>query len=193
MRKIAGVLSLALSAAAGFCDVVYDYQNQGAVFDGTNRVNIALSDSGIHFMMTVASTGGELNSNIGGLGVGDDQLDGTSEAITISFSTAIDLVSIDFGAVGTTISDGVQLTVGTETPRNLYTGIPGFNGTSKVYAPASVIRLGAGETLVLTGSSGTSSFDLERITVAAVPEPATGGLLLLGSLMALMVRRASRT
>jgi len=192
MRKIAGVLTLVLSAAAGFCEVVYDYQNQGAVFDGTNRVHVALSDSGINFMMTVAGTGGELNSNIGGLGVGDDQLDGTSEAITVSFSTAVDFVSIDFGAVGTTISDGVQLTVGTESPRNLYTGIPGFNGTSKVYTPASVIRLGAGETIVLTGSSGTSSFDLERITVMAVPEPATGGLLLLGSLMALMVRRASR-
>jgi hypothetical protein len=192
MKKIAGVLTLVLSAAAGFCEVVYDYQNQGAVFDGTNRAQVALSDSGINFMMTVAGTGGELNSNIGGLGVGDDQLDGISEAITISFSTAVDLVSIDFGAVGTTISDGVQLTVGAESPRNLYTGIPGFNGTSRVYTPASVIRLGAGEPLVLTGSSGTSSFDLERITVMAVPEPATAGLLVLGSLMALMVRRASR-
>jgi hypothetical protein len=192
MKKIAGILTFVLSTASSFSEVVYDYQNQGAVFDGTNRANVALSDSGINFIMTIASTGGELNSNIGGLGVGDDQLDGSSEAITISFSMAINFVSIDFGAVGTTISDGVRLTVGTQSPRDLYTGIPGFNGTSKVYTPASVIRLGAGEPLVLTGSSGTSSFDLERITVMAVPEPATAGLLVLGSLMALIVRRASR-
>lgn len=192
MRKTAGILILMVSTTSGFSEIMYDYQNQGFIFDGTNRINVALSDSGINFVMTVVSTGGELNSNIGGIGVGDDQLDGSSEAITISFNTAIDFISIDLGAVGTSVSDGAQLTIGAQLPRNLYTGVSGFNGTSKVYTPASAIRLGAGETIVLTGSSATSSFDLERITVIAVPEPATGGLLGLGGLMAWLVRRSSR-
>ncbi len=121
----------------------------------------------------------------------DDQIDGTTEAITISFDTAIDFVSIDLGGVGSDSTDGANLTVGTETPIDLYTGVSGFGGTSDIYTPTSAIRVNAGDTIVLTGSEATSSFDLEEMTFTAVPEPATIGMLGIGSLIALLVRRIS--
>lgn len=192
MKKLLTILAVASFAVLSLAEITYDYQGQGGVFDGTNLVDVALNDSGIDFLMTVLGTGGDLNSNSGGIGIGDDQIDGTSEIITISFDTAIDFVSIDLGAVGTTVADGARLTIGAQSPIDLYTGVSGFNGTTKVYAPALAIRVNAGELIVLTSSSTTSSFDLERMTVVAVPEPATLGMISLGGLLTMIIRRMSR-
>jgi len=184
------VISAVFSVSA---EITYDFTDKAGVFDGTNTVTVLLNDSGTDFIMTVVGTGGDLNSNAEDFGVGNAFIDGTSELITISFENqTIDFSSIDLGAVGGDISDGARLTIGTQPTIDLYTDVPGFNGTSDIYTPAGSVRVNAGETIVLTGSSLTSLFDLEQMTFAVVPEPATFAMFGIGGLISWIVRRSSR-
>ena len=172
-------------------DLIYDFTLKGGTFDGQTSVIIPLTDGAISFNMTVSGSGGNLNSNSGDFGIGDDQIDGTSESITLTFSTPIDFKVIEFGAVGADILDGVNLTVaGSAT--NLYTDVSGFAGGSDIYTPASPMRVNLGQSIVITGSAASSSFDLENITLEAVPEPATMLLIGIGGLLALMTRRIKK-
>jgi len=176
-------------AAIASAEITYDFTGKGGTFDGTNAVDIALTDSSINFTMTVLGSGGDLNSNSGDLGVGDDQIDGTAESISISFDVDIDFAWIEFGGVGSDTTDGVTLTVGSQSPVELYTGVSDFNGSSDTYTPSSVIRVTSEESILITGSSATSSFDLEKMTFAAVPEPATMSLIGLAGLLTIATRR----
>jgi len=174
--------------------ILYDFQNMGGTFDNTNRAVVALSDGGINFTMTVSSMGGDLNSNDGYFGVGDDRLDGTSESIWFSFDVPVDISSIDLRLVGGDLTDGARITVGEQAPINMYTGSPTgpeFNGTLDIYTPSSALRLSTGS-LVLTGSSVTSNFSLQGMSFSAVPEPAMTGLICLGGAFAFMLRRRAQ-
>jgi len=191
MRKVFVTLLTICAACFADAEVTYNYTGQGGVFDGTNWVQVLLNDNGTAVTMTVSSSGGDMNSNASRFGVDNDYIDGTAEMLTISFDKAVDFISIDLGAVGADISDGANLTIGSRSAIDLYTGVVGFSGSTDVYTPASPVRLNVGETIILTGSSLTSSSDLEQMTFAAVPEPATFALSGLGVLLACLIRRAS--
>lgn len=167
--------------------VTYSFLSQGATFDGLTTANVSLTDGPTSFTMTVSSVGGNLNSNASGLGVDDANVDGTSESISISFSIDVEFNFMDLGEVGAGISDGASFTMNASTI-NLFTGATDFNGSNDVYAPGTPITLTAGNTIVLTGSSGTSSYDLDGISVTAVPEPSAAILGAFGAL-ALLRRR----
>lgn len=177
------LLSLGANAA-----VTYSFISQDATFDGKTNATVALTDGSTSFNMFVSSSGGNLNSNSTGLGVGDANLDGTVESITISFSMDVEFNFIDLGGVGGDVSDGASFTInGTAT--NLFTGVSGFNGSTDVYTPSPPISLAAGNSIVLTGSSSTSIFDLDGINVTAIPESSAALLGTLGFLALLRRRR----
>lgn len=130
MKQKKKLTLLALAAGLGlagssFGSVIYDFTNKGALFDSkTSVTNILLSDTATGFdtFMTVSSTGGDLNSNSGNFGVGDDQIDGSTESITLTFSTDIEFNFIDLGGVGADTTDGANLAVGAFSI-DLFTGV----------------------------------------------------------------------
>ena len=69
-------------------------------YDGENPLNIAFTDGVNSAIATLIPTGGGFNSNTGDFGIGDDQIDGTSEIVTITFDKAVEFNFIDFGGVG---------------------------------------------------------------------------------------------
>lgn len=192
MRKVHIALFAVCAACSAGAEVTFDYTGQGAVFDGTNRVEVLLNDGGVSLTMTVEGGGGDLNSNAGGFGIGNDLIEGTGESLTISFDRAVDFVSIDLSGVGSTAEAGARLTIGSLPAIDLFTGVEGFSGSADIYTPASPVRLNAGDTIVLTGSSATSSFDLDQMTFTAVPEPSTMALSGLGMALAWLIRKRSR-
>ncbi|MEM1221999.1 MAG: PEP-CTERM sorting domain-containing protein [Verrucomicrobiota bacterium] len=181
--------TLCLITTVAQADVTYDFTGQGGVFDGLTTVDVIVTDIA-STTMTVTAAGGTLNSNSGDFGVDgtepgetNDFIDGLVESITLTFSTVVTFNFIDLGGVEADISDGANLTIAGST-LDLFTGVSGFNGTSDVYTPGSPVTLSIGESIILTGSSSTSDFDLEAINLSIVPEPSSfaliGGLLALG-------------
>ena len=163
------------AAAPAAASLTYDFENKGATFDGQTSVAVPVTDGSFSATMTVTGTGGNLNSNAGSIGIGDDQIDGTGEAVSMTFNSNIDLISIDMSGVGTNAADGARLTIGA-TSIDLFTGVSGFNGTSDTYTPASPIRVASGTSIILTGSTTTSSFGLQTSSFSIVPEPTSLGL-----------------
>lgn len=176
---LTATLIACLCIQAEAASIVFSFQGQGAIFDGLTEANVNLIDGSTPFVMTVTSAGGELNSNATGLGVGDANVDGIMESITIIFDTDIFFNFIDLGGVGADALDGVSFTINGMTT-NLFTGVTDFNGSTDVFTPSSPISLLAGNSIVLTGSSSTSSFDLDEIGVSAVPELSSMALMLAG-------------
>jgi hypothetical protein len=160
-------------------------------YDDENPLNIAFTDGVNSATATLIPTGGDFNSNTGDFGIGDDQIDGTSEIVTITFDKAIEFNFIDFGGVGSTISDGAKLTIaGVST--DLFTGVTGFSGSSDKYTPSSPIEIAIGQSISVTGSSATSSFDIQTINVSIVPEPNTYALIAgMFALVSVMFQRRS--
>lgn len=160
-------------------------------YDDENPLNIAFTDGLNSATATLIPTGGSFNSNAGDFGIGNDQIDGTSEIVTITFDKAIEFNFIDFGGVGGTISDGAKLTIaGVST--DLFTGVTGFSGSSDTYTPSSPIEIAIGQSIGVTGSSATSSFDIQTINVSIVPEPNTYALIAgMFALVSVMFQRRS--
>jgi len=195
MKKIIIAVLLVGVVAIASENVTYTFSGQSSTFDGsTNWVQVPLNAGGVDFMMTVSSAGGNLKAltddfGIAGVSGTNDQLDGTDEIITLSFSKAINVVSIDLSGIGSESSDGANLTVGNESVVSLFTGSPSFNGTFDSYTPEPPIQVDIGDSIVLTGSAVSSIYELESITVSVVPEPAALSMLGLGGLLILFVRR----
>jgi len=186
-------LNVSLSEAA----IAFDPTGQSD-YDGESELLIPLNDSetGDDISIYLTAIGGSFNSNSGDFGIDsgsgtNDVIDGTDEAMIISFSKDIELISVDLGGVGTAAeaeSQGARLTIA-GTSYDLYTGQPDFDGTSDVFTPSSPIAISANGTIVLTGSSETSAFDLESIHFSVVPEPNSAGMLLaLAAMGRVMVR-----
>ena len=162
------------------------------IYDGENPLNISFTDGVNSAIATLIPTGGSFNSNTDDFGIGNDQIDGTSEIVTITFDKAIEFNFIDFGGVGGTISDGAKLTIaGVST--DLFTGVTGFSGSSDKYTPSSPIEIAIGQSISVTGSSATSSFDIQTINVSIVPEPNTYALIAgMFALVSVMFQRRSK-
>ena len=198
MKKTTTQLALiAWTACSTYAATTYDFTGKGDLFDGHTSVPILLTDGDNSTTMTVTGTGGNLNSNSGDFGIDgseggevNDFIDGTTESVTLSFDQEIEFISIEFGSVGADLSDGVNLTIG-GTILDLFTDVTDFDGTSDAYTPATAIALTKGSSIIITGSAGTSSFDLENIQIGVVPEPATDALLagITGLAMVLLSRR----
>jgi len=174
--------------------VLIDFTNQGGIYDSHNSVDVALFDpvNSLNFTMTVTAVGGDLNSNITGLGVVDENLQ-TSESINITFDVQTQLISLDLGGISDSLSDGAVIVVGSNAPVSLYTGQPNFNGTSDIWSPSTPITLNAGQSILISGSDPAAVIDLDRFTVAAVPEPSSFLLLGFGGLTLLSRRKRLAT
>ncbi|NCG09470.1 MAG: hypothetical protein GWO81_07925, partial [Verrucomicrobia bacterium] len=92
--------------------------------------------------------------------------------LTLSNPTGGEITFIDFSGVGGSIADGIKISSSSSPALdlNLHTGVPGFNGSTDIYTPATPIRLEAGETISFTGSSDTSNFELHNIQYKVIPE-----------------------
>ena len=180
------LLAAAVSCLASIAsaDVTFTFADQAATFDSFTSVDVTVTDV-TSTLMTVAATGGTLNSNSGDFGVDgseageiSDFIDGIAESITLTFSTEVIFNFIDLAGVGpaTDTFDHASITIA-GSQLNLTTGVDGFNGTTDVYTPSSPITLAIGESIILTGTSSTASFELEGINLTIVPEPGTYALL----------------
>lgn len=179
--------------------VTFEFANKEDIFDGYTSVDVMITDVS-STLMTVTATGGTLNSNSGDFGVDgsepdevNDFIDGTSESITLTFSTEVIFNWIDLAGIGTEAQtdDHASITIA-GTQLNLSTGVDNFNGSTDVYTPASPITLAIGESIILTGTSSTSSFELQGINLTVVPEPGTFALLAgFSALSFVMLRRRS--
>jgi hypothetical protein len=155
-----------------------------SAFDGESSITVLLSDldTGFTANITLTAGGGTFNSNVGDFGIdgvsgANDEIDGTVESITITFSENIEFNFIDLGGVGSEAADGASLTVAGSTI-SLFSGVSGFNGTTDIYtAPSPITVLTGSDSIVLTGTSATSIFDMEGINITVVPEPGTYALL----------------
>lgn len=188
VKSFLNTVIFTLLAVSSQAAVTYNFGGQGSTFDGLTSVSVSLVDGPTTFSMQVDAGGGAFNSNAGGLGIGTDTINGTSESVSISFNTDILFNFINLGAVGPDTSDGASFTIDGMTT-NLFTGVTGFNGSTDVFTPSSPVSLIAGDAIVLTGSSATSIYDLEAINITAVPEPTTAILGVLGSLSLFRRRR----
>ncbi|MDQ8206530.1 hypothetical protein QEH52_03355 [Coraliomargarita sp. SDUM461003] len=190
----AAISCFAFSASGS---VTFDPTGNSA-YDGLATINESLTDTdnGFNTTITLTAGGGTFNSNSGDFGIDsgtgtNDFIDGTSESITITFSTDILFNFIDLSEVGSDATDGAKLTIGGSSI-NLFTGVTGFNGTQDIYTPTSPIALSSGDSIILTGSEATSEFTLEGINITVVPEPGTFALLSgFSALTFVMLRRRS--
>lgn len=175
-------LSITLSSAASAAFTIDLTGNND--YDGENPLLIPFIDGANSATATLVPTGGSFNSNAGDFGINDgteasetsDQIDGTDEIVTITFNKDILFNFIDLGGVGPDADDGVSFTIAGSTTI-LETDVTGFNGTTDVYTPTSPISLLTGQSIILTGESTNSSFDIQSLNVTVVPEPGTFALL----------------
>lgn len=186
-------LSLSISFLVNSADaaVSVSFLDQAAEYDGKASANVGLFDpaSSVNFIMTVSSTGtgGNLNSNVTGLGIGDANLN-DGEIIQITFNRDIQIQILDFGGIGADLSDGATVKIGSNPSFDLFTGQSNFDGTQDVWQPTSPVSLATGEIMEFRGSSATSIFDVDGMTISAVPEPSSSLLLACGGI-ALLSRR----
>jgi len=174
-KIITSVLLVTTISSIANAAFTIDVTGNGA-YDGQNPLEIPFSDSGYSATASFVPTGGALNSNSGQFGIGDAEIDGISETITITFSENIEFNFIDLGGVGADLADGASLTVA-GSQIDLYTGVTDFNGSLDVYTPSTAISVSKGTAIALTGSTSTSSFFMQTINVTVVPEPGTYALL----------------
>lgn len=194
--KLALIPAFLLAVASAKADVTFDFFDNAALFDGETSVDVLLSDVIGDTTMTVTGFGGTLNSNSTSFGVGDSAIDGTGESITLVFTTDIEVTLIDFSTIGSDVSDGALLTIGSLS-FELYTDNPAvdpvFSGQTDEFLPQAPIALSAGELITFTGTSATSSYDLDSISLNVVPEPGSFALLAGIAGMALAATRRRRT
>jgi hypothetical protein len=167
-RTIAKILLIGLAPILVSAQQSYSFLDKGNIYDDETTVQETLGALNI----TATATGGVFNSNKSNFGIVDTRIDATTEIVTLSFSQTVEIVLIDFGAVGSDASSGVKLSTST-TPAlslDLHTGATGFNGGTDIYTPATPIRLNVGESISFTGSGAASSFELHNIQYNIIPE-----------------------
>ena len=188
---------LLLTAALGLvsitsrAQITYDFTGKAGIFDGLASQTVTIAPG---LDMTLTATGGNLNSNsstfgIDATGSGDsaseiDQL----EVLEITFNQNIDFISIDLNAVGSDLSDGAKLTLGSNSEIDLINGTtPNFN-SNDVYTPSSPVTITTLQSIRLESSTPASSeYYLQNITV--IPEPSSLALIGLTALAALGILR----
>lgn len=194
------IAALGLSSVISQAALTFDFTGNSDL-NGSTPLNITLSDldTGIDTIMTITPTGGSLDSNSGDYGIDgtepgetNDQIDGIIEAISLSFDKDVDILFLDFGGIGNNVADGAGVTFGSFGSVNLFTGVTDFNGSQDIYTPTTPIRILSGENLVMTGSSETSSYDLETMSITVIPEPSSIALMAMIGLAAVTVLRKLR-
>lgn len=162
--------------------VTYTFVNKSGLYDGNTSVIDSIVDV-TSTQMTVSANTSTLNSNMDTFGINDSSIDGLTEIITISFDKDVIINIMDFSAIGADAMDGGSVTIGLLAPVTLFTGQPNFNGTTDTYTPATPITLLSGQSITITGSTGSSDFSLSSINLTVVPEPSSSSLLAVSALL----------
>ena len=196
MRFLPFALTYLLVAPILSATVLVDFRQQGSTYDNKTSVDIDLydPDADVHFVMTVSSTGGDLNSNYDHFGINDDHID-YGEVLSIVFNVDVEIEGAYFGGVGSDANDGVRAVIATE-EYFFYTGEDDFNGSSNRWSPNPPVMLTAGQIVQLTTSQNVSGekFNLKTIDVAIphAPEPRAIILLAIGALGMLTRRQRNQ-
>ncbi len=137
------------------------------------------------FSGTMTPFGGDfyMGASGGGIdsGTGSDYFSAATEYWTFTFSADVLLEAVDYYA-----PDPAQQTI-------LINGSPISGSPFSSDFSGDSFAVSAGDSLTFGyDASGTGTYGLDTFTITVVPEPATIGLIGLGGLMALIVRRSSR-
>lgn len=199
MRKFLSAMTIALGLTAGAAQaapIVFDFQNETngtngtyAPFSATQGGLTVTVTGGVYAFDTIVSTNLlPVTKADSGLGVGlgclicNNQINGPADLLTLTFSQAVHFGAAFFRLVDGNddfdlFIDGVLVASEVGISGNNPFDLTGFYGTS--------ISFGA------DGVGPTDDFRLGSFTVAAVPLPA-GGLLLIGGMGALVLLRRRR-
>ncbi|HKK18368.1 MAG TPA: hypothetical protein VJ952_06760, partial [Opitutales bacterium] len=109
-KIIIGYMSLAVATSLNAAFTI-DLTGNSA-YDGQDPLVIPFTDGTFSATATLVPTGGAFNSNSGDFGIGDDQIDGTGEIVTITFDQNIEFNFLDLGGVESDISDAANVTIG---------------------------------------------------------------------------------
>lgn len=189
----AGLFALALTSAASAA-TVFDLGGTSAVASSfaTTEDGITVTATGerrdgcLFFCFqdeNLSRTTEGLGVRGGGLGLDSPELDGQiDERMTFTFTEAVRLISVSFNF----FDDDDPYNVLVDFGSGLVTVASGAMDNPFVFAPGTI-----SDTFRIAVDGNASAFRVSSITVAAVPLPA-GGLLLLGGLAGLAALRRRR-
>lgn len=192
MKKIILMMTLILSVASVVhAEVTFDMFGDAALYGYLDNQPGPLNYTNTGIVATFEGVGGDMNRTTSGFGIdapgsGDTTyaLD-TGEALHISFDQAVTITGLDFR----NFEDGENINVIIGTTTNTVAWADLTNQSSDFVTNLSW-AVSSGTTISFEVVGLADIIAVDAITV--VPEPATVGMLGLGGLLAIMIRRSTR-
>ena len=162
-----------VGAGVGIKDTATGISVFGTSLLSSGNTSLAYFDNGAGLgVCSVVTTSGQCNpandDNVGAIGGSNNAGDGTYETLVLTFDSLVNLTNVTFRAEG----------------HGLFTGSVKINGATKSITDGVLAGMLSGnvfnfEYIPVTSTQGsTNEFYMAKVTVAAVPVPAAGLLLL---------------